>query len=112
MGRPRGSVVFIASIAGLERARLLAAMGRADEALAALASVPEDNGHDAAVLASALQLRVQLFVSKGDLTSARRDGTRLLRMWRDAEPSERERVERVRQLLRGGHVVVAGAGGH
>ncbi len=110
---PRGSVVFIAGVAHLERARLLAALGRVDDALQLLSTLPEENGHDAAVLPAVALLRAQLLAWRGDRAGAHREGERLLRMWRDAEPTERGRLDLVRRVMRGEQprVIVRNGGG-
>ncbi|MBI3791394.1 MAG: hypothetical protein HY275_11025 [Gemmatimonadetes bacterium] len=102
---PRGSVFFQGALGRLERARLLAAMGRHDEALTWLATVPEEHAHDAVMLPAMLLTQARAHAARGDRARARQAGERLLHLWRNAEPSELPRLELVRQAMRGEAVV-------
>jgi tetratricopeptide (TPR) repeat protein len=104
---PRGSIIFQGAVGRLERARLLLAQGKHEEALRWLASIHEENAHDAVLMPETLLLRTRALAALGDRAGARRSGQQLLRLWRDAEPTEHARLELVREAMRGEARVVA-----
>ena len=111
-GYPRGSVTFTSALGRLERARLLESTGRHAEALKWAAAVPEETGHDAVMIPAMLLVQTRALAATGDLAGARRTGERLLHLWRDAERSERGRLELVRAAMRGDVRLAARGGGH
>lgn len=98
---PRGSLIFSGAYGRLERARLLVASGRHEEALTWLATIPEENAKDAALYPAMLFEALKAHAARGDRAAAQATGQRLVRLWRAAEPTELERVEQVRRLMRG-----------
>ncbi len=80
------------------------AQGRHDQALRWLATVREENAHDAVMLPQLLLLRTRAYAAIGDLSAAQRSGQQLLRLWRDAEPMEQHRLD---EAMRGAAHVVA-----
>ncbi len=97
----RGSLLMPSALARLERARLLESQGQHLEALRWINAVLEENGHDAVLLPAVLFVRTHALAAHGDRQGAQRAGARLLRLWRDAEPSEQYRADAVRAAMRG-----------
>ncbi len=81
------------------RATLLARLGRADEALRWLATIPDPSGYDAVYLAPAHFLRASILEERGDRAPAAFHYARVVELWRNADPELQPMVRRAQARM-------------
>jgi tetratricopeptide (TPR) repeat protein len=67
------------------RARLLERLGRTEESLRWLSSIPDPSGYDAVYLAPSHLLRARIYDERGDSVQAVRHYARVLELWSNAD---------------------------